>query len=242
MIDEFLTWVTTYKDNPGVLMWDVGNESVLGLQNCYSGDELERAQRVHHLRQRGRQEDPLDRPQPPGHLDRRLDRRLAVLQGQRPGPGPLRGEHLRATSATSRRLDAGGLHQALHRHRGRPGRLVGGAGRRQRDPDRADRPGRRPTATPRPGTASPAHPGVALGATLFHYGTEDDFGGIWFNLVPDGYKRPSYYAIAKAYGGSAANPGTNTPPRFQSMSINSSTGYRRRRGRHHERGHQRPGR
>ncbi|MDT0382829.1 hypothetical protein RM572_29200, partial [Streptomyces sp. DSM 42041] len=25
-----------------VLMWNVGNESVLGLQNCFSGDELER--------------------------------------------------------------------------------------------------------------------------------------------------------------------------------------------------------
>src|SRR3954471_6713106 len=42
MLDEFPKWVQTYKDNPGVLMWDVGNESVLGLQNCFSGDELER--------------------------------------------------------------------------------------------------------------------------------------------------------------------------------------------------------
>lgn len=42
VLDEFPKWVNTYKDNPGVLMWNVGNESVLGLQNCYSGDELER--------------------------------------------------------------------------------------------------------------------------------------------------------------------------------------------------------
>lgn len=41
MLAEFPKWVDTYKDNPGVLMWNVGNESTLGLQNCYSGDELE---------------------------------------------------------------------------------------------------------------------------------------------------------------------------------------------------------
>ncbi|NEE43452.1 hypothetical protein G3M55_02375, partial [Streptomyces sp. SID8455] len=41
MLAEFPRWVETYKDHEGVLMWNVGNESVLGLQNCYSGDELE---------------------------------------------------------------------------------------------------------------------------------------------------------------------------------------------------------
>lgn len=41
MLAEFPKWVETYKDHEGVLMWNVGNESVLGLQNCYSGDALE---------------------------------------------------------------------------------------------------------------------------------------------------------------------------------------------------------
>ena len=40
-MNDIVTWVTAYKDNPGVLMWDVGNESLLGLGNCYSGTELE---------------------------------------------------------------------------------------------------------------------------------------------------------------------------------------------------------
>ena len=44
-MNDIVTWVTAYKDNPGVLMWDVGNESLLGLGNCYSGAELE-AQRA----------------------------------------------------------------------------------------------------------------------------------------------------------------------------------------------------
>ncbi|WP_327251181.1 hypothetical protein [Streptomyces sp. NBC_01244] len=41
MLAEFTKWVQTYRDNPAVLMWNVGNESVLGLQNCSSGTELE---------------------------------------------------------------------------------------------------------------------------------------------------------------------------------------------------------
>ncbi len=32
------------------------------------------------------------------------------------------------------------------------------------------------------------HTGVALGATLFRYGTENDFGGVWFDLEPHGWR------------------------------------------------------
>jgi hypothetical protein len=61
------------------------------------------------------------------------------------------------------------------------------------------------------------HDGVALGATVFHYGVEHDFGGVWFNLVPDGLKRLSYYAVKKAYTGSTA--GDNTPPVVTGMTV-----------------------
>jgi type II secretory pathway pseudopilin PulG len=47
---------------------------------------------------------------------------------------------------------------------------------------------------------------VALGATLFNYGNENDFGGIWFNLEPGGWKFPTYYQVAQLYGGSPATP------------------------------------
>src|SRR6266536_4117998 len=39
-LNEFVRWVNAYKAHPGVLMWNVGNESVLGMQNCFSGTEL----------------------------------------------------------------------------------------------------------------------------------------------------------------------------------------------------------
>jgi len=41
MLAEFTRWVDFYKGHSGVLMWNVGNESVLGMQNCFSGAELE---------------------------------------------------------------------------------------------------------------------------------------------------------------------------------------------------------
>jgi hypothetical protein len=41
MLTEIQRWVTAYRGHPGVLMWNVGNESILGMQNCFSGAELE---------------------------------------------------------------------------------------------------------------------------------------------------------------------------------------------------------
>lgn len=54
---------------------------------------------------------------------------------------------------------------------------------------------------------------------MFHYGTEGDFGGVWFNLVPGGNRRLSYYAVVDAYGG--ASP-SNTPPEFTAMSVDNA--------------------
>ncbi len=66
-------------------MWDVGNESVLGLQNCYSGDELEQQRNAYTTFVNDiTKKIHAGRPQPPGHLHRRLGRRLALLQAERP--------------------------------------------------------------------------------------------------------------------------------------------------------------
>lgn len=63
------------------------------------------------------------------------------------------------------------------------------------------------------------HQGVALGATVFHYGTENDFGGVWYNTVPSGWKRLSFYSVAKDYNG---NVGTNTPPVISDMTLSNT--------------------
>jgi exo-beta-1,3-glucanase (GH17 family) len=65
-----------------------------------------------------------------------------------------------------------------------------------------------------------SHPGVALGATEFHYGTENDFGGIWLNTYTGAAHRLGFYALQKAYTGVAA---PNTPPEITAMSVGSPT-------------------
>ena len=57
------------------------------------------------------------------------------------------------------------------------------------------------------------HTGVSFGGTLFHYGTEYDFGAVWFNLTPAGKKRLSFYAVQRAFGGA-----TPVVPKFISGS------------------------
>jgi exo-beta-1,3-glucanase (GH17 family) len=65
-----------------------------------------------------------------------------------------------------------------------------------------------------------AHPTVALGATEFHYGLENDFGGVWLNTFTGGWRRLGYHALKQAYTGQAA---TNTPPEITSMTVSNQT-------------------
>jgi hypothetical protein len=65
-----------------------------------------------------------------------------------------------------------------------------------------------------------AHPTVDLGVTEFHYGTENDFGGIWLNTYTGGWKRLGYAALQKAYTGQAP---ANTPPEINSMTVSNQT-------------------
>jgi hypothetical protein len=64
------------------------------------------------------------------------------------------------------------------------------------------------------------HTGVALGATEFHYGLENDFGGVWLNTTTGGWRRHGYHALRKAYTG---QPAPNTPPEITSMTVGSQT-------------------
>ncbi|MEU8240821.1 discoidin domain-containing protein [Actinoplanes missouriensis] len=64
------------------------------------------------------------------------------------------------------------------------------------------------------------HPGVALGATLFHYGVENDFGGVWLNTTTGGWRRLGYHAVRSAYTGQDA---PNTSPEITAMSVSDQT-------------------
>ncbi|MFG2041098.1 discoidin domain-containing protein [Dactylosporangium sp. NPDC048998] len=65
-----------------------------------------------------------------------------------------------------------------------------------------------------------SHPGVALGATEFHYGLENDFGGVWLNTYGGGWRRLGYGALKQAYTGS---PLANTAPQITSMTVSNQT-------------------
>ncbi|MDQ0791859.1 hypothetical protein QFZ58_000347 [Streptomyces sp. B1I3] len=216
-LTEFAKWVDVYKSHPGVLMWNVGNESVLGLQNCYSGTELENqrnaytsfvndvAKKIHSI-------DP-DHPVTstdawtgawPYYKRNAPDLDLYSMNSY--------GDICNVRGA----WEQGGYTKPYIITEGGP------AGEWE-VPDDANGVPDEPTDVQKADGYTRAwgcvtgHQGVALGATLFHYGLEHDFGGVWFNLVPDGLKRLSYYAVKKAYAGSTS--GDNTPPVITNMGV-----------------------
>ncbi|KQY46871.1 discoidin domain-containing protein [Cellulomonas sp. Root137] len=221
-MNDIVTWVTAYKDNPGVLMWNVGNESLLGLGNCYSGAELE-AQRtayatfVNDAAKRIHQIDPT-------HPVTSTDAWTGAWPYYKASAPDLDLYGLNAYNAVcdaKATWIAGGYTKPYLITEGGP------AGEWEVPNDANGVPDQGTDAQNAAGYTRAwdcikAHPGVALGATLFHYGNEGDFGGIWFNVKPGNNKRLSYYAIAKAYGGSAGAAGVNTPPTFSSMTVPSS--------------------
>nr|WSX77077.1 discoidin domain-containing protein [Streptomyces sp. NBC_00899] len=221
MMAEFPKWVNTYKDNPGVLMWDVGNESVLGLQNCYGGDELEQQRNaytsfVNDLSKAVHAADP-------NHPVTSTDAWTGAwpyYKRNTPDLDLLAVNSYKDVCNVKSAWEAGGYDKPYIVTEGGP------AGSWE-VPDDANGVADEPTDQQKADGYTNAwncvtsHQGVALGATLFHYGNEDDFGGIWFNLVPDGLKRPSYYAVKRAFGGSTS--GDNLPPQVADMSVADAT-------------------
>ena len=66
-------------------------------------------------------------------------------------------------------------------------------------------------------------PGVGLGGTLFNYGLEDDYAGVWLNVYTGGQHRLAWYALQKAFTGSTSG---NTSPVISAMDVSSRTGVR----------------
>ncbi|MDT0411170.1 MULTISPECIES: discoidin domain-containing protein [Streptomyces] len=221
MLAEFPKWVDTYKNNPGVLMWDVGNESVLGLQNCYGGDELERQRDaytsfVNELAVKIKAVDP-------NHPVTSTDAWT--------GAWPYFKKNTPALDlyAVNSYQDVCGVKSAWEQGGYNKPYIItetGPAGEWE-VPDDANGVPKEPDDAAKAAGYTRAwqcitdHKGVALGSTMFHYGTEYDFGGIWFNLLPAGEKRPSYYAVKEAYGKSTAND--NKPPKVGALQVEGGT-------------------
>ncbi|MGW5743368.1 discoidin domain-containing protein [Amycolatopsis sp. NPDC003861] len=221
MLAEIRNWVTTYRTHPGVLLWNVGNESILGMQNCYSGTRLEQ-NRIAYTRfvdQAAQAIHAIDANHPVTSTD--------AWTGAWP-----------YYKAYASNLDLYAVNSYAHVCQVKQDWLAGGytkpylitetgpPGEWEVPNDGNGVPAEPSDQQKRDGYGTAwncvlAHPGVALGATLFHYGTEGDFGGVWFNITTGGEKRLSWYAVRRLYSGQT---GGNTPPVIASMNLSRSTG------------------
>ncbi|GAA0987486.1 MULTISPECIES: discoidin domain-containing protein [Streptomyces violaceusniger group] len=217
MAAEFTKWVSAYKDHPGVLMWNVGNESVLGLQNCYSGDELERQRDAYttFVNDIAKKIHAID----PGHPVTSTDAWTGAWPYYRKNAPDL---DLYAVNSYNAVCDIRATWEQGGYTKPYIVTETGPAGEWE-VPDDSNGVPEEPTDQAKAAGYTKAwncvtgHKGVALGATMFHYGTEDDFGGVWFNLLPAGQKRLSYYAVKKAYGADTSRD--NTPPVISSLAV-----------------------
>ncbi|MEU3348970.1 discoidin domain-containing protein [Streptomyces sp. NPDC006700] len=222
MLNEFANWVQTYKDNAGVLMWDVGNESVLGLQNCYGGDQLERERNAYtsFVNDVARRIHGID----PNHPVTSTDAWVGAWPYFKRNAPDL---DLYAVNSYNGVCDIRSAWQQGGYDKPYIVTESGPAGEWEVPNDANGVPAEPNDQAKAAGYTKAwncvtGHSGVALGATLFHYGTEYDFGGIWFNLLPAGQKRLSYYAVKKAYGGDTSHD--NTPPVLSDIGVQGDPG------------------
>ncbi|MEV5255980.1 discoidin domain-containing protein [Streptomyces werraensis] len=221
MLTEFTKWVEAYRNHPATLMWNVGNESVLGLQNCYSGAELEAQRNAYtgFVNDVAKKIHSIDPDHPVTSTDAWTG---AWPYYQRNAPD------LDLYSMNSYG-DICGVREDWEQGGYTKPYLIteGGPAGEWEVPDDANGVPDEPTDVQKAEGYTKAwncvtgHRGVALGATLFHYGTEHDFGGIWFNLLPDGLKRLSYYAVKRAYTATAGND--NTPPVVSALAFSPAS-------------------
>jgi hypothetical protein len=216
MRNEITKWVTTYKDNPGVLMWDVGNESVLGMQNCFSGAALENERKAYtsFVNDVAVQIHGIDANHPVTSTDAWTGA-WPYYKANSPALDLYAVNSYNGVCAVKQTWIDGGYTKPYIITESGP------AGEWEVPNDANGVPNEPADQAKAAGYTNAwncitGHHGVALGATMFHYGIEQDFGGVWFNLIPGGLKRLSYYSVQQAYGGPAP---ANTPPVISNMAV-----------------------
>ncbi|GLY50553.1 discoidin domain-containing protein [Lentzea sp. NBRC 102530] len=216
MLGQIRQWVTTYKDHPGVLMWNVGNESILGLQNCYSGAELEtqRVEYAKYVNEASRAIHAIDTNHPVTNTDAWTGA-WAYLKAHTPDLDLYSvNSYGNVCKVRQDWIDGGYTKPYILTE-------AGPAGEWEVSNDANGVPAEPTDVQKRDGYTQAwncitGHTGVSFGGTLFHYGTEYDFGAVWFNLTPAGKKRLSFYSVQRAFGG--ATP-SNTPPVISAMNL-----------------------
>ncbi|MGW2399586.1 discoidin domain-containing protein [Kitasatospora sp. NPDC001664] len=220
-LDSVRQWVTTYKDHPGVLMWDLGNEVILTAQDhTYNGTTVEQ-QRVAYaqfVEQLARAVHAVDPDHPVTSTDAYTGA-WAYYRDHTPSLDLLAvNAYGSVCNVRQDWLNGGYAKPYIVTETGPRGEWevpndANGAPTEPTDVEKRD-------GYTRAWGCITGHPGVALGATMFNYGQEYDFAGVWYNLTPNRWKRLGFHALAAAYGGSAAQG--NTPPVISALTADAT--------------------
>jgi hypothetical protein len=219
-IREITRWVNTYKTHPGVLMWDVGNEVILFLQNHFTGAELE-ANRIAYaqfINQLAAEIHAID----PNHPVTSTDAWTGAwnyYKAHSPNLDLLAVNSYGAVCSIKNDWIAGGHTKPyIVTEWGPKGEWevpndANGVPTEPTDIEKRD-------GYPNAWNCIMSHMGVALGGTLFIYGEKEDFGGIWFNIRHLGLKRLAYYSVKQMYTGAPVTD--NKPPAIQGITLSQS--------------------
>lgn len=219
-LEDIKRSVIAFRDHPGVLMWDVGNEVILSLQDHYTGNALE-ANRVAYAQfvdQVASAIHVIDPHHPVTSTDAYTGA-WAYYQAYATSLDLLAVNAYGGACSVKKDWLAGGFTKPYivtewgNRGEWEVPNDANGVPTEPSDVEKRD-------AYPATWACISNHPGVALGGTLFIYGDKEDFGGVWFNLKDTGARRLSYYAVKQMYTGQALTD--NTPPQIQSMTLGQS--------------------
>lgn len=218
---HILEQVNAYKAHPGVLMWSVGNESILGMGDCYSGSELEAERNAYttFVNDMAVAIHAIDPDHPVSSTDAWTGA-WEYYKANSPDLDLLQLNSYGDVCNTADFWESGGYD--------RPYIITeGGADGEWEVPDDINGIPDEPTDIEKGAAYVDSwkcimeHKDKGLGATFFHYGAEGDFGGVWFNVMPGDNKRLGYYALAKTWGKDLNT--MNTPPEMYAMDIAGST-------------------
>ncbi|TMR22970.1 coagulation factor 5/8 type domain protein [Nonomuraea zeae] len=218
---EIVARVNALKGRQGVLMWDVGNEVILTMQDHGLPADVVEARRVAYAKFVNEVAQAIHAADP-GHPVTSTDAwtgAWAYYKAHAPALDLLAVNSYGAVGGIRQAwIDGGHDKPYLITEGGPAGEWEVPAdvnGVPDEPSDLAKRDGYRASWA-----AVTAHPGVALGATEFHYGLENDFGGVWLNTLTGGWRRLGYHALKQAYTGQA---GGNRPPEITGLTVGSRT-------------------
>lgn len=222
VLSQISTWVNRYKSHPGVLMWDVGNEVILFLQNYYTNPEPQRIAYAQFIEQVAQTIHSLDPNHPvtstdawPGAWD--------YFKAYTPSLDLLAVNQYGGIDTVYNQWQSKNINKPyIITEFGPKGEWeflndANGVPMEHDDTEKAQ--GYHDAWT----LHIAGHAGTTLGGFGFIYGEKEDFGGEWFNIkMVGGYKRPAYYTFKEAY---SQVPYTgNRPPVINSMSLSKTSG------------------